>query len=166
MQAVIFREDLMSNDSQESRRGLPIGALSITEVIPHLLRTIVRLLVGTISYPVLTEILKAIYVEEGEKKLIRSGSKPTKSGLALITGMDTRVVSAVLANGCDTTINPQQISPKYTLIDTWGSDPFFMDHSTEGPAILPVEGRGKTFQSLVLKAIGRNKPLKRYWTDY
>jgi len=150
----------MPNDSQKSRRGFPTEALSITEVIPYLLRTIVRLLVGTISYPVLIEILKAIYVEEGEKKLIRTGSKPTKSALALITGMDTRVVSSVLANNCDTTINPQQISPEYTLIDTWCSDPFFMDHSAEGPAILPVEGRGKTFQSLVLKVIGRNITVK------
>ena len=150
----------MSNKSQSHHRGLPIEALSITEVVPFLLRAIVRLLVGTISYPALIEILKAIYVEEGQKKLLRSGSKPTKSALALITGMDTRVVSSVLANNCDTTINPQQISPEFTLIDTWCSDPFFMDEANERPAILPVEGRGKTFQSLVLKAIGRNITVK------
>lgn len=160
MQAVNYREDSMSNKSQSHHRGLPIEALSITEVVPFLLRAIVRLLVGTISYPALIEILKAIYVEEGQKKLLRSGSKPTKSALALITGMDTRVVSSVLANNCDTTINPQQISPEFTLIDTWCSDPFFMDEANERPAILPVEGRGKTFQSLVLKAIGRNITVK------
>ena len=150
----------MSNKSQNEQKGLLTDAISITETIPFLFRTIVRLLVGTISYPVLVEILKAIYVEEGQKKLLRSGSKPTKSALALITGMDTRVVSSVLANNCDTTINPQQISPEFTLIDTWGSDPFFMDTETDTPAILPVEGRGKTFQSLVLKAIGRNITVK------
>ena len=160
MRAVKFREDLMSNDTQKNRKGLPAEALTITEVIPFLLRRIVRLLVGTISYPVLIDILKAIYVEEGQAKLIRQGSKPTKSALALITGMDTRVVSSVLANNCDTTINPQQISPEFTLIETWCSDPFFMDNDTEGPAILPVEGRGKTFQGLVLKSIGRNITVK------
>ena len=160
MQAAKNRKGFMSNKSQSKNKGTLTDTLSITEMIPFLLRTIVRLLVGTISYPVLIEILKAIYVEEGQKKLIRSGSKPTKSALALITGMDTRVVSSVLANNCDTTINPQQISPEFTLIDMWCSDPFFTDPSTEGPAILPVEGRGKTFQSLVLKAIGRNITVK------
>lgn len=160
MQAVQLREDYMSSESQKNRRGLPVDSLSITEVIPYLLRRIVRLLVGTISYPVLIEILKAIYVEEGQKKLIRSGSKPTKSALALITGMDTRVVSSILANNCDTTINPQQISPEYTLIDTWSSDSFFIDEKTGNAAILPVEGRGRTFQGLVLKSIGRNITVK------
>jgi hypothetical protein len=74
--------------------------------------------------------------------------------------MDTRVVSSVLANNCDTTIKPKQISPEFTLIDIWSSDPFFVDEDTGQPAILPVEGRGRTFQGLVLKAIGRNITVK------
>jgi hypothetical protein len=42
----------------------------------------------------------------------------------------------------------------------WTSDPFFMDPETGKPAHLPISGRGKTFQGLVLKAIGRNITVK------
>jgi hypothetical protein len=129
-------------------------------VLPLLLRKIVRLLIGTISFPALVEMIRSIYVEEGIKKLESGGSKPTKSALALITGMDTRVVSTVLDRNCDTTLEPQQVSPEFTLIDLWSSDPFFQDPATGEAAILPVEGKGRTFQGLVLRAIGRNVTVK------
>jgi hypothetical protein len=42
----------------------------------------------------------------------------------------------------------------------WTSDPFFQDPDTGQPAKLPIEGRGRTFQSLVLRSIGRNITVK------
>lgn len=150
----------MASNPHQDNIDMPVDAKSIMDVIPLVLRKIVRLLVGTISYPALIEVLKSVYVEEGRKKLIRNGSRPTRSALALITGMDTRVVSSILAKNCDTTIEPQQISPEFTLIDMWSSDSFFLNSETGEPAALPVEGRGRTFQSLVLKSIGRNITVK------
>lgn len=150
----------MSGNPLENRVVLPPEARSMAEVLTLVLRKIVQLLVGTISFPALVDILRSIYVEEGKKKLEKTGSKPTKSALALITGLDTRVVSSVLANNCDTTIEPQNVSPEFTLIDLWNSDPFFQDSDTGRAAILPVEGRGRTFQGLVLKSIGRNITVK------
>ncbi len=150
----------MSSSPHQDNVDMPVDAKAITEVLPLVLRKIVRLLVGTVSYPALVEILRSVYVEEGKEKLIRNGSRPTRSALALITGMDTRVVSSVLAKDCDTTIQPQQISPEFTLIDLWSSDSFFTDPETGEPAVLPVEGKGRTFQGLVLKAIGRNITVK------
>jgi hypothetical protein len=38
----------------------------------------------------------------------------------------------------------------------WLSDPFFQDSTTGEAATLPLEGKGRTFQGLVLRAIGRN----------
>jgi hypothetical protein len=150
----------MSGKPLENRIDPPADAKSIADVLPLVLRKIVRLLVGTISFPALVDMLRSIYVEEGQKKLEKGGSKPTKSALALITGLDTRVVSTVLANNCNTTLEPQQVSPELVLIDMWNSDLFFQDPSTSRAAVLPVEGRGKTFQGLVLRAIGRNITVK------
>jgi hypothetical protein len=133
---------------------------SIADVLPLVLRRIVRLIIGTISYPALVDMLRSIYVEEGQKKLERKNSKPTKSALALITGMDTRVVSSVLAKDCSVNLKPQQLSPELALIDTWNSDPLFLDSSTGNPAVLPIEGKGRTFQGLVLRSIGRNITVK------
>jgi hypothetical protein len=42
----------------------------------------------------------------------------------------------------------------------WNDDPFFHDSATGKPAILPIEGRGRTFQGLILKSIGRNITVK------
>ena len=150
----------MSSNPNQGNVDIPVDAKSILEVIPLILRKIVRLVVGTISYPALVEILKSVYVEEAREKLLRNGSRPTRSALALMTGIDTRVVSSVLAKDCDTTVNPQQISPEFTLIDMWSSDSFFVDSDTGKAAILPIEGRGRTFQGLVLRAIGRNITVK------
>ena len=74
---------------------------SITYFLSRVFRKVVRLVIGTVSLPALTDILKGIYVEEAERKLIREGSKPTKSAIALMTGLDTRVVSALLDQSLD-----------------------------------------------------------------
>lgn len=133
---------------------------SLTTAVGLVLRRIVRLMVGTVSFPALVEILKNIYVEEAENKIKRTGSKPTKSALALITGLDTRVVSSVISKDYDITVEPKNICAENALLDMWANDPFFVDPETNEPLILPIEGRGRTFQGLVLRSIGRNITVK------
>ncbi len=140
--------------------GLPDDATSITHILSRVFRKVVRLVIGTVSLPALVDILKGIYVEEAQKKLTREGSKPTKSALALITGLDTRVVSSVLSQSLDSTIQSQNVNPEHALIDAWTSDPFFLDSETGKPAVLPIMGRGRTFQGLVLRSVGRNITVK------
>ena len=133
---------------------------SLTNAVGLVLRRIVRLMVGTVSFPALIEILKTLYVEEAEKKIKRIGSKPTRSALALLTGLDTRVVSVVINNNYDLTLEPKNICAENALLDMWANDPFFLDDETNEPLILPIEGRGRTFQGLVLRSIGRNITIK------
>jgi hypothetical protein len=116
-------------------------------------------LVGSVSFPALLEILKKIYVEEAERKLAREGTRPTKSALALLTGLDTRVVSNVLNSDLDSSLDPTSFSAESALLDMWANDTFFKEDDGK-PAILPLEGRGRTFQGLVLKAVGRNVTVK------
>jgi len=146
----------MKNDINQQQDD----AKSITHFLSRVFRKVVRLVIGTVSLPAITDILKAIYVEEAQKKLIREGSKPTKSAIALMTGLDTRVVSSVLAQNLESTIQTQNVNPENALIDMWSSDPFFLDPDTGNPADLPIAGRGRTFQGLVLRAIGRNITVK------
>lgn len=135
-------------------------AKSITHFLSRVFRKVVRLVIGTVSLPALTDILKAIYVEEAQKKLEREGSKPTKSAIALMTGLDTRVVSSLMAQNLEKTIQTQNVNPEHALIDMWSSDPFFQDPKTGKPAALPIVGKGRTFQTLVLRSIGRNITVK------
>ncbi len=77
-----------------------------------------------------------------------------------MTGLDTRVVSALMDQNGDGSVQIQNINPENALIDMWSSDPFFQDPKTGLPAKLPTVGRGRTFQTLVLRAIGRNITVK------
>lgn len=138
----------------------PGDSASLTNAVGLVLRRIVRLMVGTVSFPALIEILKTLYVEEAEKKIKRTGSKPTMSALALLTGLDTRVVSVVINKDFDITLEPKNICAENALLDMWANDPFFMDPETNQPQVLPIEGRGRTFQGLVLRSIGRNITIK------
>ena len=138
----------------------PDDSKSIAHFLSRVFRKVVRLVIGTVSLPALVDILKAIYVEEAEKKLIREGSKPTKSALALMTGLDTRVVTQVLEQNLDSTIQNQSVNPENALIDMWSSDSYFQESETGLPALLPIAGKGKTFQGLVLRSIGRNITVK------
>jgi hypothetical protein len=146
----------MPGEIMQDNVNLQDDAKSITHFLSRVFRKVVRLVIGSVSLPALIEILKAIYVEEAQKKLTREGSKPTKSAIALITGLDTRVVTSVLSQNLDATIQNQNVNPENDLIDMWSSDPFFQDPETGEPASLPISGRGRTFQGLVLRAIGRN----------
>ena len=150
----------MSSNPDHIRIGIMTENSAVHQVLPLLFRKIVRLLVGTISFPILADLLKSLYVEEAERKLERSGSKPTKSAIALITGLDTRVVSSVLKESYGETGVPASANPENTLIDIWNSDATFQDPNTQKAAILPIEGKGRTFQTLVLRAIGRNITVK------
>jgi len=131
-------------------------AKSITQFLSQIFRKVVRLVIGTVSLPALYDILKTIYVEEAQKKLDRDGAKPTKSAIALMTGLDTRVVSSLMDQNAQTALEGQSVNPEHALIDLWSSDPFFREPSTGKPALLPIVGKGRTFQTLVLRSIGRN----------
>jgi len=150
----------MPGVAMQNNVNQPNDAKSITHFLSRVFRKVVRLVIGSVSLPALYDILKAIYVEEAQEKLLREGSKPTKSAIALITGLDTRVVSSVLVQNLDTTIQNQNVNPENALLAYWSTDPFFQDSDTGKPAALPISGRGKTFQGLVLKAIGRNITVK------
>ena len=150
----------MASNFQMNDASTPGDSASITNAVGLVLRRIVRLMIGTVSFPALVEILKATYVDEAEKKISQSGSKPTMSALALLTGLDTRVVSSVMNKEHDITLEPKNICAENALLDMWATDPFFTDSETKQPLVLPIEGRGRTFQGLVLRSIGRNITIK------
>jgi len=150
----------MPGVAMQDKFALPEEAKSIAKALPLVLRRMVRLIIGTISFPAIVEMLRTVYVEEAQKKLIKDGTNPTKSALALVTGLDTRVVSTVINSDFSLEIEPEKMSPEAALLDTWTKDPFFQDSTSQKPAVLPIEGRGKTFHGLVLRSVGRNITVK------
>ena len=150
----------MPGSAMQDKFALPEEAKSIAKVLPLVLRRLVRLIIGTISFPALLEMIRTVYVEEANRKLKAEGTTPTKSALALVTGLDTRVVSSVIENEFKIQTKPEKMNPEAALLDTWAKDPFFQDAENQKPAVLPVEGRGRSFHGLVLKTVGRNITVK------
>ena len=144
----------------QNKNALPEEAIAIAKILPLVLRRMVRLIIGTISFPAVVEMLRSVYVQEAQKKLMRDGTNPTKSALALVTGLDTRVVSSVINSNFNLDIDPQKMVPEAALLETWAKDPFFQDSTSQKPALLPIEGRGRTFHGLVLRSVGRNITVK------
>ncbi len=150
----------MPSVAMQNKFALPAEAKSIAKILPLVLRRIVRLVIGTISFPAIIEILRSVYVEEAQKKLLRDGTNPTKSALALVTGIDTRVVSSVIESNFNLDIDPQKTNPEAALLETWAKDPYFQSSESQKPAVLPILGRGKSFHGLVLRTVGRNITVK------
>ena len=150
----------MPSVAMQEKFALPEEAKSIAKILPLVLRRMVRLIIGTISFPAVVEMLRSVYVEEAQKKLLRDGTNPTKSALALVTGLDTRVVSNVIESNFNLDIDPQKTNPEAALLETWAKDPYFQSSESHEPAILPILGRGKSFHGLVLRTVGRNITVK------
>ncbi len=150
----------MPSVAMQENFALPEEAKSIAKILPLVLRRMVRLVIGIISFPAVVEMLKSVYVEEAQKKLLRDGTNPTKSALALVSGLDTRVVSSIINGDFSFEMEPHKMVPEAALLDTWAKDPFFQNATSQKPALLPIEGRGKTFHGLVLRSVGRNITVK------
>ena len=57
----------MSSNPHHLRHGMMTDNSAVHQVLPTIFRKIVRLLIGTVSYPVLVDLLKSIYVEEAKR---------------------------------------------------------------------------------------------------
>lgn len=124
----------------------------------QLLRPVARLLVGKLSCQVVIELLKAAYVEEARSQLMREhpDQRVTKSLLALLTGLDTRVVSSIERNDTCTAVQAKDLCPEADILHAWCQQETYQDPDTGKPAILPIVGRGVSFQTLVSRIAGRN----------
>ncbi len=133
-------------------------AARFTESIIRVLRPLIRLMVGNITFQAFIGLAKQIYVEEAQRELKKEDpqARVTKSALALITGIDTRAISQLLnAKADDNQHDAQYLQLEAAVLADWGLKPEYRGAENQ-PVDLPVYGRGMTFQSLVTKTAGRN----------
>jgi len=137
----------------ESDQGVRL-AVSIERII----RPFIKLIVGRVSCGFLIQQLKRIYIEEARNWIERNdpNGRVTKSKLALLTGLDTRTISSFE----ESSISPSEarlgdICAEAAVLETWNSDSKFRG-SDDKPRLLPMLGRGASFQSLVTSTVGRN----------
>jgi len=126
--------------------------------VERILRPFIRLLVGRVSCGFLIQQIKRIYIEESRRWIERNDAngRVTKSKLAMLTGLDTRTISAIEAQA----VEPEQctlgdLCAEAGVLHRWMSQAEYHDEDGS-PKRLPILGKSGSFQALVSSAVGRN----------
>ncbi len=126
--------------------------------IERVMRPFIKLIVGRVSCGFLIQQLKRIYIEEARSWIKNNDphGRVTKSKLAMLTGLDTRTISSFE----ESSISPSEtrlgdICAEAAVLETWNSDSKYRD-ADDKPRLLPILGRGASFQTLVSATVGRN----------
>ena len=145
----------VTNTAQQSNRDQ--GA-RLASAIERMIRPFVKLIVGRISCGFLIQQIKRIYIEEARIWIEKNDQhgRVTKSKLAMLTGLDTRTISAIEAHTSDPSqCTMQDLCPEASILGEWSSRKEFSDEHG-APKILPILGKGVSFQALVGSSVGRN----------
>lgn len=141
----------MSDKNVSQSPGQPPAAL--VTALRKLLRPLVRLLLSfQVSYPYLTTLLKAIYVDVADREFSVDGKRQSDSRITLLTGVHRKDVKRLRAEQADENTLPANISIGAQLIANWlGTDRFKNDAGD--PLPLPLRsaqtGQQSSFDDLV-----------------
>ncbi len=116
------------------------------------LKPLVRLLISFgITYPFISELLKAIYVEVADQEFPVPGKQQTDSRISLLTGVHRKDTKRLRNLGSDQSIVPRNISVGAELVARWlGDEKYHSEPGTPRPlARLVSSNRGVSFEELV-----------------
>src|SRR5210317_2234979 len=144
----------------QREQTLPDVAI-LTRAVEVVFRKLIRLLMGKISLKKLQEMVQIIFVEEAEAMLKKEtpGKNVPLSNLAVITGFDTRTITRI--KGEEVYLKPfheekrflSEITPECSVLDVWESSPKYRDSKSGKPRILPIKGKGASFESLISESV-------------
>lgn len=110
---------------------------SLVQALRRLLRPLVRLLLAKqITYPYLTGLLKALYVDVAANDLPLAGKRQTDSRLSLLTGVHRKDVHRLLSAPADADHVPANVSLGARLIARWNTEADYLDAEAR-PLALP-----------------------------
>jgi Family of unknown function (DUF6502) len=134
---------------------LPTLGVPSARVIASLrliLRPMVRFMLRQgVTYPLLTDLLKSVFVEVARDEFTIEGKRQTDSRISLLTGVHRKDVKRLVDEERSGGPPPLSVSFGAQLVARWVSDPEFLD--PEGHPIplprLASEGGALSFESLV-----------------
>ena len=137
----------MSDLGIPPRPGEPPRAL--TQAIVRLLRPLVRVLIAhSVTFPMLAQLLKDIYVDVAEEAFPLSGKAQTDSRLSLLTGVHRKDVRALRGRGRAGDRPSPVVSRNAQMMAVWAGAPDYLD-ARGRPRALPRTGGWPSFEGLV-----------------
>lgn len=120
-----------------------------------MLRPMIRLVLGRMTGTLFVDLVRRVLVEEAYQHLIeKREGKVTLSELALVTGMDSRVIKQMMNSSCYYTA--ANLCGEARVLNTWKNDNAYRDKDDGSVKDLLLFGPGQTFQALVTREAGRN----------
>ncbi|QRM32068.1 DUF6502 family protein [Microvirga sp. VF16] len=119
--------------------------------LARLLRPLVRLLIRSgITFPMLAELLRELYVNVAEYDFALQGKEQTDSRVSLLTGIHRKEVRRLRGAGAPVNTVPATVSQTSRILARWLADPEFTD-SNGRPLPLPriAEPPQPSFERLV-----------------
>jgi len=126
--------------------------------IERMIRPLIKLIVGRVSCGFLVQQVKRIYIQEARRWIEQNdpNGRVTKSKLAMLTGLDTRTISAIESEEESAEeISISDLCPEAGVLDKWCYSRTFTDEDGN-PKVLPIFGKSVAFQALVSSVVGRN----------
>lgn len=140
----------MSKTTPSPTHGEPPAPL--ISALKRLLKPLVRLLISFgVTFPFLSELLKAIYVEVAEKEFPVPGKPQTDSRISLLTGVHRKDTKRLRNTSSNQSKVPSNVSVGAELVAKWLGDKSYQD-SQGTPRPLPrlaSSNKGTSFEELV-----------------
>jgi len=131
----------------------PKPSVFIVKAFKKMLKPLVNLFISNgITYPVINEILKEIFVDVAETEFILKGKQQTDSRINFLTGIHRKDVKRLRNQTANDTQFTETSSLGALLISRWLGDPIFSD-GHGGPLALPrliKQGGEVSFENLVI----------------
>lgn len=129
----------------------PLDAARLQAPLARLLRPLVRLLVRSgVTFPVVTELLRELYVNVAEYDFPLEGKDQTDSRVSLLTGIHRKEVRRLRGAGAPVNAVPAALSQTSRILARWLAAPAYLD---EAGRPLPLrrtgEGTEPSFEALV-----------------
>jgi hypothetical protein len=113
----------MSGDAPHSLEPAKLHA-----PLARLLRPLVRLLIRNgITFPMLAELLRELYVNVAEYDFALQGKEQTDSRVSLLTGIHRKEVRRLRGAGAPVNVVPATVSQTSRILACWLADPEFTD---------------------------------------
>jgi hypothetical protein len=128
-----------------------ILAAAVARILQPLIRILLR---NGVSYGTFADIARSQFVEVARKEFAIEGRKPTMSRLAVVTGLTRKEVKRTCQRSHpDDRISADRYNRATRVIAGWRRDKDFLDPQGK-PLVLPISGKGKSFQELVRRYSG------------
>lgn len=130
----------------------PNPSILIVKAFKKIARPLINLFISNgITYPVISELLKELYIEVADKDFILAGKQQTDSRINFLTGIHRKDVKRLRNRKINNEPSTETTSLGALLISRWLGDPIFRNEQGE-PLALPrliKQGGEISFEALV-----------------